>query len=81
MCKNYAGCTANVVFSEVLEMYIEVQKDFALAVIASKIPLTGVLFNLRKGSIQSVSEGLTKTEPKHVVEVLKLEVEDNKDVV
>ena len=61
--------------------HIEVQKDFALAVIASKIPLTGVLFNLRKGSIQSVSEGLTKTEPKHVVEVLKLEVEDNKDVV
>jgi hypothetical protein len=54
---------------------IEVQKDFALAVIASKVPFTGVLFNLRKGTIKSVSEGLAKTEPKNVVEALKLEVE------
>jgi hypothetical protein len=61
--------------------HIEVQKDFALAVMASKVPFTGVLFNLRKGSIQSVSEGLTKTEPKHVVEALKLEVGETKDVV
>jgi hypothetical protein len=61
--------------------HIEVQKDFALAVTSSKVPFTGVLFNLRKGSIQSVSEGLAKTEPKHVVEALKLEVEEAKDVV
>ena len=55
---------------------IEVQKDFALAVMASKVPFTGVLFNLRKGTIKSVGEGLAKTEPKHVVEALKLEVEE-----
>jgi hypothetical protein len=55
---------------------IEVQKDFALAVMASKVPFTGILFNLRKGTIKSVGEGLTKVEPKHVVEVLKLEYEE-----
>jgi len=61
--------------------HIEVQKDFALAVMASKVPFTGVLFNLRKGAIKTVSEGLARTEPKHIVEALKLEVEEKSDVV
>lgn len=51
---------------------IEVQKDFALAVIASKIPFNGILFGLRKGNIKSVSEGLSAAEPKHIVDILKL---------
>jgi hypothetical protein len=54
---------------------IEVQKDFALAVVASGVPFTGVLFNLRKGTIHTINDGLSKTEPKHIVEALKLEVE------
>lgn len=61
--------------------HIEVQKDFALAVMASKVPFTGVLFNLRKGAIKTVSEGLARTEPKHIVEALKLEVEEKSEDV
>ena len=53
--------------------HIEVQKDFALAVIASKIPLNQILFNLRNGKIKTVSEGICGLEPKRVMEELKLD--------
>lgn len=53
--------------------HIEVQKDFALAVIASKIPFTQILFKLKKGAIKTVSEGICDVDPKHIVEALKLE--------
>jgi len=55
---------------------LEVQKDFALAVKASGVPFSGILFMLRSGKIKSVDEGFLRTDPKSVVEVLKLEVGD-----
>lgn len=52
---------------------LENQKDFALAIKASGVPFTGVLFALRKGLYKSIEEGLSNSEPKHIVELLKLE--------
>ena len=57
---------------------IELQKDFAIAVTATKVPFSGILFNLRKGTIQSVDEGLLKVDSKHIVETLNLEVTSGK---
>lgn len=53
---------------------LENQKEFALAIKASGVPFTGILFALRKGTYKSIDEGLSNTEPKHIVELLKLEV-------
>jgi hypothetical protein len=52
---------------------IEGQKEFALALAASKAPFTYILFALRKGSVNSIGEGMQKLDPGKLAETLRLE--------
>ena len=53
--------------------HIENQKEFALTILAPKVPFVNTLFEIRKGKIKSVDEGFSSLDPKKVVETLRME--------
>lgn len=55
--------------------HIENQKEFALTILAPKVPFVNTLFEIRKGKIKSVDEGFSTLDPKKVVETLKMGLE------
>ena len=52
--------------------HIENQKEFALTILAPKVPFVNTLFEIRKGKIKSVDEGFSSLDPKKVVETLRM---------
>ena len=55
---------------------IPVQKDFALALQAAKVPVTAALFGLRSGKVKSVKEYLATMNIKNLMDAINV-----KDVV
>lgn len=51
--------------------HLESQKDYALKV--KDLPYSGILFGLRKGQITSIRGALAETDPKKLMELLKID--------
>lgn len=52
--------------------HIENQKEFALTILAPKVPFVNTLFEIRRGKLKSIDEGFSQLDPKKVVEVLRM---------
>lgn len=50
---------------------IENQKEFALKIVDSGVPLTDILFKMKKGVIKDIAEGFYKVDPKRMLDSIK----------